>query len=324
MKIFSALGVIASAVIFISCDEFIDGNPVIDRHDRLPADIEKVEPAADWYPPILEKTDEFDMPAQLGEGINTSGAEDSPFVTPDGNTMYFFFTPDVRVPAEQQLFDSVTGIWVSYRTNGVWSEAERVWLQEPGKLALDGAVCVQGNEMWFASVREGYTGVNMFTAERYGDEWKYWEYSGDRLMKEIQIGEVHIHGDDLYFHSKRDGGMGDYDIWRTTRSGSYWSDPVNITEVNSNGLDGFPFISSDGNEMWFTRTYLGSPAIYRSVRDGGNWTDPELIVHRFAGEPTLDDAGNLYFVHHFYRPNSENQNEMIEADIYVARRKTVK
>ena len=46
--------------------------------------------------------------------VNTAGAEDSPFVTPDGQTLYFFFTPDVRVPAEQQLLDGVTGIWVTH------------------------------------------------------------------------------------------------------------------------------------------------------------------------------------------------------------------
>ncbi|HOK38716.1 MAG TPA: hypothetical protein P5538_03695 [Bacteroidales bacterium] len=46
------------------------------------------------------------------------------------------------------------------------------------------------------------------------------------------------------------------------------------------------------------------------------WQEPELIVSQFAGEPTLDDAGNLYFVHHYF----EN-NIMIEADIYVAFKK---
>jgi hypothetical protein len=39
-------------------------------------------------------------------------------------------------------------------------------------------------------------------------------------------------------------------------------------------------------------------------------------VSQFAGEPTLDDAGNLYFVHHFYEDGVK-----IEADIYIARRK---
>ena len=41
-----------------------------------------------------------------------------------------------------------------------------------------------------------------------------------------------------------------------------------------------------------------------------------MIISQFAGEPTLDNEGNVYFVHHFYK------NEvMIEADIYVAYKK---
>lgn len=42
----------------------------------------------------------------------------------------------------------------------------------------------------------------------------------------------------------------------------------------------------------------------------------ELIVSQFAGEPTLDKDGNIYFVYHYYR-----DSEMIEADIYVAYKK---
>jgi hypothetical protein len=40
------------------------------------------------------------------------------------------------------------------------------------------------------------------------------------------------------------------------------------------------------------------------------------MVSSFAGEPTLDAQGNLYFVHHFY-----SGGVMLEADIYVAYRK---
>ena len=134
-------------------------------------------------------------------------------------------------------------------------------------------------------------------------------------MKEIQIGEVHIHGDELYFHSAREGGNGDYDIWVTNRTSESWSDPVNIEAVNTEAMDGYPFITEDGSEMWFTRTYLGTPAIFRSVMANGSWSEPEMIVSQFAGEPTLDDDGNLYFVHHYYE-----DGVMIEADIYVAYR----
>jgi hypothetical protein len=289
--------------------------PEIDRTEKLPADISKRSPETDPHPPILH-SDEYEEPVPLSEGINTSGAEDSPFILPDGKTLYFFFTPDVRKSAEQQLFDSVTGIWASRMENRKWQEAERVWLQDPGKLALDGAVAIQENVMWFASAREGYEGVNMFTAEFTDGKWTNWTYSGDRLMKEIQIGEVHILDDDLYFHSARTGGQGSYDIWVTTRDGDEWSDPVNITGVNTADVDGWPYISPDGKEMWFTRWYLGTPAIYRSFNKNGDWNEPEIIISQFAGEPTLDKDGNIYFVHHYY----EN-NKMIEADIYVAFKK---
>jgi len=69
--------------------------------------------------------------------------------------------------------------------------------------------------------------------------------------------------------------------------------------------------------LWFNRTYEGSPAIYRSAKVDGEWQEPELIISQFAGEPTLDKDGNIYFVHHFYI-----DGEMVEADIYVAYKKT--
>lgn len=312
------MSLLVVALLTPACDEDEDpilGYPNVTREEKLPADVAKRAPETDPHPPILH-TDEFEAPVPLPGEINTAGAEDSPFVLPDGNTLYFFFTPDVRVPPERQVIDEVSGVWASYKNGDAWSEAERVWLQAPGKLALDGAVCVQGDEMWFASAREGFTGVNMFTAKRIDGKWSQWTYAGDRLMKEIQIGEVHIHGDDLYFHSARPGTKGDWDIWITTRDGSSWSDPVNVDAVNTTAREGYPFVSSDGNELWFTRTYMGTPGIFRSVKAGDVWSAPELIVSQLAGEPTLDDAGNLYFVHHYYE-----EGVMIEADIYLARKK---
>ena len=290
-------------------------DPDVDRLAKIPDDIEKRGPSTDHHPPVLHSAD-YHEPVPLPSAINTAGAEDSAFITPDGNTLYFFFTPDVRVPPERQILDGVTGIWVSHKVDGEWTKAERVWLQEPGKLALDGAVAIDGETMWFASAREGFTGVNMFTADFVDGKWVNWTYSGDRLMKEFQIGEVHARGNELYFHSDRPGTRGRYDIWLTTWDGTTWTNPVNIEAVNTAEMDGFPFVSSDGNELWFTRTYRGTPAILRSIKVDGDWQEPELIVSQFAAEPTLDDAGNLYFVHHFFE-----HDQMIEADIYVAYRK---
>jgi hypothetical protein len=137
-------------------------------------------------------------------------------------------------------------------------------------------------------------------------------------MKDYQVGEMHItaNGDELYFHSVRIGGKGQLDIWVTKKVNGEWQEPVNVEAINSAENEGWPFINQNGNELWFLRTYMGSPAIYRSIKVNSAWSTPELIVAQFAGEPTLDDTGNLYFVHHYYK-----NSKMIDADIYVAYKK---
>jgi hypothetical protein len=288
------------------------------RESAIPKEAVKITPETDAFPPILY-SNEWMQPVPLSSSINTAGGEDSPFVMPDGNTLYFFFTPNVSIPAEKQLLDGVTGIYVSHKQNGTWNKAERIILQDPGKLALDGAEFVQDDTMWFASAREGYTGVNLFTAEFKNGKWTNWQYGGDKLNKDYQVGEMHItaDGNELYFHSARVGGKGQYDVWVTRKVNGEWQQPENVEAVNTPENEGWPFITQNGAELWFTRTYMGSPAIYRSIKVSGNWSAPELILSQFAGEPTLDNNGNIYFAHHFY----SNQTKMIEADIYVAYRK---
>ena len=293
--------------------------PTTTREEAIPADAVKITPEMDFYPPILH-SDDFETPVPLGPPINTKGAEDSPFMMPDGNTFYVFFTPDVRVPVEQQLLDNVTGIYVYHKVGGQWTGPERMWLNEPGELSLDGCLFVQGNTAWFCSARIGnYRGVDMWTAEYANGKWANFRNVGEKLNTEYRIGEMHISadGNTMYFHSDQlPGGKGGLDIWSTEKVDGEWQTPVNMEIMNSADNEGWPYISEDGNEFWFTRFYLGSPALFRSKKISGEWTEPELIVSQFAGEPTLDNAGNLYFTHHFY-----NNGTMLEADIYVAYRK---
>jgi hypothetical protein len=286
----------------------------IDRESKIPSDAIKMTPAADSHPPVL-LSDEFDTPVPL-DAVNTAGGEDSPFIMPDGNTLYFFFTPDVRVPAEKQVIDGVTGIYVSKRIDGAWQKVERVMLERPGKAVLDGCEFVLGDTMWFCTAREGYTGIHWFTATMKDGVWKDWKESD--FDPSYEVGELHISsdGNELFFHSARPGGKGGLDIWSSEKKDGEWQSPANIAAVNSADNEGWPYVSSDGKELWFLRSYKGTPAIFRSKNVGGGWQEPELIVETFAGEPTLDDAGNLYFVHHYYK-----DSVMIEADIYLAKRR---
>ncbi len=290
--------------LIISCS--CHSKPLPAMHDRLPADISKVMPQDDPYPPIMHSL-EYEKPRPLW--FSTRGAEDSPFIPAGTDELYFFFTPDVRVPPERQILDQVTGIYSVRITEN--RQPQRIMLQKKGKLALDGCPFVLGSMMLFCSAREGFTGMQWFRAE-HSDSWQGWEPAD----LPAGVGELHIRGSFLYHHSAQDGGVGGLDIWRLSKSGREWKDPVNVHAVNTPADESLPFISPDGSELWFTRTQNGTPAVFVSRRSGEAWQEPALVVSRFAGEPTLDGYGNLYFVHHYYR-----EGQMLEADIYVACRK---
>jgi hypothetical protein len=272
------------------------------------------------------KNSRWSQPVPMPGPINTAGAEGSPFITQDGNTFYFFFTPDVGIPAEKQLLDSVTGIWVAHLSRDSWSEPVRVRLENPGTLALDGCEFVSGDLMYFCTTREGYTGIQWFSAKYRDGTWQDWQYAGDELKQdEYQIGELHItaDGQELFFHSARPGGYGGLDIWVSRKTTAGWGEPVNLgPTVNTAADEGWPDISADGQELWFNgQSNQGrpGPAIFRSLRQlDGSWRSSEEIISTFAGEPSLSGNGKtLYFVHHYY---SQDLSTMLEADIYFSKR----
>jgi hypothetical protein len=290
-----------------------NGDPLdLDRHNRIPTDVLKGTPENDAHPPVLHSP-EFETPVPV-PGINTAGAEDSPFIPADRDELYFFFLSDVRLDHSIQIRDPVNGIWISRLQGGVWQEPEVVLLQGPGELALNGCPFVAGDEMYFCTFRAGSAAVQWFRAERADASWANWTRVD--FPQTFEVGELHFHGDTLYFASARPWGFGGRDIWRTVRSGNQWTPPENLESVNTAEDEDQPYISPDGQELWFTRRYQGTPGVFRSRRGEVGWQEPELIVSRFAGEPTLDRQGNLYFVHHYYR-----NGVMIEVDIYVARKK---
>jgi hypothetical protein len=287
------------------------------RHEELPPDISKRTPEGDMHPPVLYSF-LWEDPVPLPGGVNTAGAEDSPFMAPGDETLYFFFTPDVRVPPEKQLLDGVTGIWVSRKVDGAWGEATMVPLGT-GDVHLDGAAYASEDELWFCSARVGnYEGLDFWVADIVGDGYTNIRNVGEELNVEVEVGELHITADGsrMYYHSMREDGLGGMDLWYIDREGDGWGEPVNVAEVNTPDSEGYPYVSPDGRELWITRWYMGTPGIFRSKLVGDAWSEPRLILGTFAGEATFDAAGNLYFVHHYFE-----DGQMIEADIYVSYRK---
>ncbi|MBN2044418.1 MAG: PD40 domain-containing protein [Anaerolineales bacterium] len=317
LKVQKILVLVWLALLSAGCQTFLPAQiatPTPDRFTMIPPEAEKL---ADPLPPEVHHPGWAD-PVPVPGLLNSTGLEDSAFITPDGLEMIFFFTPTIENPPEMQVLDGVTGIYLSQWTGAGWGAPQRIILAEKGQPALDGCGTLVGDELWFCSVREGnLREIDIWRATRQAGEWTNIRSAGERLNVDYQVGEMHINpaGDRLIYHTTTLPGAGGMDIWQTRLVDGEWQPPENLSAVNTPEDEGWPFLSEDGTELWFTRFYQGSPAVFRSVWQDRDWSAPELIVSSFAGEPTLDAAGNLYFTHHIII-----DGVIREADIYLARR----
>ena len=76
-------------------------------------------------------------------------------------------------------------------------------------------------------------------------------------------------GLDVYFSSRRAGGMGDKDLYHATRAstGDPFGAPTPVTQLNSVEEDEDPVVSADGLELYFSSVRGGNADIYRARRD---------------------------------------------------------
>jgi len=293
------------------------------RIEAIPAEVVKITPEKDVWPPVAAPN--WSQPVPLDGLINTAGGEDSPFITPEGNTLYFVFTPDVNNPPEKQVIDGFSGIWQATRSGSRWLEPQRILLADSDEVHLDGCPFVTDGWMAFCSIRPGnQREIDIYTAELQNGLWTNVENWGEPMNQQYQVGELHIAANgNLYFASGRPGGMGGYDLWVSVWDGDTWKEPINLgSTVNTPNSENRPFVSANEQELWFDgvsqKGYPG-PAIYRSKRQSdGSWGPAEEIISSFAGEPTLTgDGKTLYFAHAFF---PDDLSQMIEIDIYISYR----
>jgi hypothetical protein len=120
-----------------------------------------------------------------------------------------------------------------------------------------------GLEMYLSSHRsDGYGGEDIWvvtkkTSERLPEGyWSEPQNLGVTVNSQSDDGSPCISSDglEMYFHSNRGGGFYGLDIWMTRRStiDDAWEIPENLgLSVNSSDWDGWPWLSSDGLELYF-------------------------------------------------------------------------
>lgn len=238
-------------------------------------------------------------------------------ISRDGRTLYFFWSPTVGGSYEE-LLHAHTGTYRAERVGddpGAFGEPTYFDLQKGVEGAsIDGkpSFSPEGDLVYFHSTRADNLGYQATPpADDYLDIYVAAVSNGEPGPA-INLGEpvnsvyldgehdLHPDGERLFLSSDRPGGLGGVDIWVSNRMGDVWSDPINLgAPINSEHWEGQPGFAADyPDTMYFASNRDGPSSIYRSTYDGEAWSEPEMVLTGYVGEPSLvGDGSIMYFVH---------------------------
>lgn len=145
-----------------------------------------------------------------------------------------------------------------------------------------------GNTIYFVSDRQGgIGGLDIWFAKK--DKKGSWPKVATNLGPIVNSVEdeesifIHPDGKTLYFSSKREGGLGGYDIYKTELVKKKWTVPVNIGEpVNTSGDDLFFVMEASGQVAYYASNQkgtLGDKDIFRiSIQNKNVEEGPKLAL----------------------------------------------
>lgn len=175
-----------------------------------------------------------------------------PFISADGNRLYFSSDPDGRSATNRR------DIWMVERTPGGWGRLQRL----PPPLNSDYTELFYSQSaagtIYFISNRPGgLGGFDIYRAHANPDQTLRVENPGAPLNSPADEWDPCIAPDErfLVFASTRPGGRGGSDLYVSFADGhGAWTAPANLGEgFNSPGDEWAPSLSPDGQYLFFTR-----------------------------------------------------------------------
>lgn len=225
----------------------------------------------------------FGTPTNLGPVINSQNVESSPFISPDGLSL--FFASDWP----EGLLDY--DLWVTTRTStgGPWSEPEKLSdTINTTYTEWHPSITADGLELYFDSDRpDGEGSEDLWVSKRQSttDQWGAPVNLGQAINTPDfeEAASISPDGLVLVWDSDRPDGFGESDIWMSTRSNrdTPWSEPVNLgPNINTQELEATSALSPDGRVLFFTawpwEGGYGDFDIWmaRRSKDGTEWNTP--------------------------------------------------
>ncbi|MFA4870631.1 MAG: OmpA family protein [Pedobacter sp.] len=217
-------------------------------------------------------------PLNMGAEINSVHRDYFPSVTADGNQLIF-----------SRKIDDNEDFYVSTLKDKQWSSPIPLSNQINTSKYNEGAqsISADGRYLFFTGCNrpDGLGRCDIYVSHKKGKEWgepfnlgapinsSYWESQP----------AISSDGSTLYFVSNRPGGLGGYDIWKSTlKADGFWTSPENLgPSINTPYDEHTPFIHPDGKTLYFSSDGwpgMGNKDIFMSRSDEkGNWSKPQNL-----------------------------------------------
>ena len=198
--------------------------------------------------------DEWGPAVNLGPALNSTAWDHTVNIAPDGLSLYF---SSDRPGGSGQM-----DMWVATRpdTNAPWGKPVNLGpAVNSGAWDISPRESADGLTLLFHSTRGGGLGgedIWISTRATKNDAWGQAVNPGTPVNSAANDGEAVLTRDGLtlFFSSDRAGGIGDYDLWVTTRrtTSDPWGPPINLgRSVNTPRTEWTSSISADGSTLYF-------------------------------------------------------------------------
>jgi Tol biopolymer transport system component len=207
-------------------------------------------------------------PALLVEGLDDDGSEEgTPFISVDGRSLLFFSTRS----GPGTLGDR--DIWIATREGATGNFGAPSVVPGINSPELDHLpwLSADGLELLFVSDRPSPNAFsNIWVTRRTSTVDPFAEpveVEGINTASREEGFSLSADGLTLVFSSNREGSA-DLDIWLATRPArdAAFSEPANLSAVNSAAPDGDAMLSPDGLELFFTSERNGTNQLFRATR----------------------------------------------------------
>lgn len=217
-------------------------------------------------------------PVNLGKEINSSYRDYFPSITADGEKLIF-----------SRNIDGNEDFFISHKFNKEWNTPTPLSDKINTSKFNEGAQSISpdGLYLFFTGCNrpDGLGRCDIYVSHKEGNNWGEPFNLGAPLNSPFWDSQPAISpdGTTLYFVSNRPGGLGGYDIWKSTlKNDGYWDTPKNLgPEINTPYDEHTPFIHPDGKTLYFSSDGwpgLGNKDVFLSRLDDSNhWTKPENL-----------------------------------------------